>query len=36
MEDRFEKLVAVLTKLKSINSSSLWSLDVFPSTVWSL
>lgn len=32
-EDRFETLVAVLTRLKSIKLSSLNSLDVFWSTV---
>ena len=36
MEDRFEALVVVLTRLKLISSSSLYSLDVFSSAVWSL
>ena len=35
-EDRFETLVAVLTRLKSIKLSSLNSLDVFWSTVLSV
>ena len=33
MEDRFEALVAALTRFKLISSSSLYSLDIFSSSV---